>query len=315
MNFKQLRAFREVMLTGSVSEAARRLFRSQPAISALISSLEKNIGIELFYRQGMRLKPVPEAHYLFAEATQILEHLENTRRTMKSIRNFDHGELRIVSMPGPSVFLLPDFIDQFLDGRDTIKVSLISKTSPQVRQLVSAQQFDIGFADHSLLMDHDMSLVKRDIFEFDCLCAMRAEDPLAQKQVITPDDLSGKPMATLFEEHPTYLQTKAAFLEMGAKFNPMFEAQYFIPLYTFIERGLAYAVIDQLSARSYQLKSGQRQGEIVFRPFIPRVKLATLVLTPAHKPQSLLAQQFQEKFKDMLGAIKSNSFSDLASRQ
>ena len=166
-----------------------------------------------------------------------------------------------------------------------------------------------------LLMDHDMSLVKRDIFEFDCLCAMRAEDPLAQKQVITPDDLSGKPMATLFEEHPTYLQTKAAFLEMGAKFNPMFEAQYFIPLYTFIERGLAYAVIDQLSARSYQLKSGQRQGEIVFRPFIPRVKLATLVLTPAHKPQSLLAQQFQEKFKDMLGAIKSNSFSDLASRQ
>lgn len=312
MNFKQLRAFREVMLTGSVSEAARRLYRSQPAISALISSLEKNIGIKLFYRQGMRLKPVPEAHYLFAEATQILDHLENTRRTIESIRNFEHGELRIVSMPGPSVFLLPDFIDRFLNGRDTIKVSLISKTSPQVRQLVAAQQYDIGFADHSFLTNQDMSLIKQDIFEFDCLCAMRADDPLARKEVITPIDLSGKPMATLFEEHPTYLQTKAAFAEMHAEFNRMFEAQYFIPLFTFIERGLAYAVIDQLSAESYQLKSAQGKGGIVFRPFTPKVKMVTLVLSPQHTPQSLLAQQFLKEFKDLLSAIKSKSFSDLA---
>ena len=313
MNFKQLRAFREVMLTGSVSEAARRLYRSQPAISALISSLEKNIGIKLFYRQGMRLKPVPEAQYLFAEATQILDHLENARRTMTSIRKFEHGKLRVVSMPGPSVFLLPDFIDQFLKGREAIKVSLISKTSPQVRQLVAAQQFDIGFADHSMVADHDMSLVEQDLFEFDCLCAMRADDPLARKEVITPVDLSGKPMATLFEEHPTYLQTKAAFAEMGAEFNTLFEAQYFIPLFTFIERGLAYAVIDRLSAASYQLRSGQGKSRIVFRAFIPRVKLVTMVLSPQHTPQSLLAQQFLGKFKEMLTSIKTKSFSDAPS--
>ena len=37
MNLKQLRAFREVMLTGSISEAARNLYRTQPAISSAIA--------------------------------------------------------------------------------------------------------------------------------------------------------------------------------------------------------------------------------------------------------------------------------------
>ena len=44
LNLKQLSAFREVMLTGSVSEAARNLYRTQPAISSMIAGLEENIG-------------------------------------------------------------------------------------------------------------------------------------------------------------------------------------------------------------------------------------------------------------------------------
>ena len=52
MNLKQLSAFREVMLTGSVSEAARNLYRTQPAISSLIASLEQDVGFELFSQIG-----------------------------------------------------------------------------------------------------------------------------------------------------------------------------------------------------------------------------------------------------------------------
>ncbi|MCP4186047.1 MAG: LysR family transcriptional regulator [Gammaproteobacteria bacterium] len=73
MNLKQLRAFSEVVKTGSVSEAARRLHRTQPAVSAVISSLEDELGIALFIRKGMRLKPAPEAQFLLREANEILE--------------------------------------------------------------------------------------------------------------------------------------------------------------------------------------------------------------------------------------------------
>ena len=48
MNLRQLEAFQEVMLTGSVSEAARNIGRTQPAVSTMISGLEQTVGYELF---------------------------------------------------------------------------------------------------------------------------------------------------------------------------------------------------------------------------------------------------------------------------
>ncbi len=58
LNLKQLSAFREVMLTGTVSEAARNLYRTQSAISSLIAGLEDDIGFKHFARRGGRLHPV-----------------------------------------------------------------------------------------------------------------------------------------------------------------------------------------------------------------------------------------------------------------
>ncbi len=52
MNLRQLQAFKEVMLTGSVTEAARNIGRTQPAISTLIAGLESSVGYDLFERRG-----------------------------------------------------------------------------------------------------------------------------------------------------------------------------------------------------------------------------------------------------------------------
>lgn len=306
MNLKQLSAFREVMLTGSVSEAARNLSRTQPAISAMIAGLESDVGFALFTRRGGRLHPVPEAHYLMEEATEILNRLDSTRRIMQSVRDLEQGTLRIVAMPGPSVFLLPALISRFVAGREGIKVSLISRSSPQVQQLVSVQQYDLGLADLGSAAPGDSALVTHDIERFECLCALPANDPLARQAAITAADLSGKPMATLYTDHPTFAQTKAAFAAMGAEFNASFETQYFIPLLTFVERALAYAVIDPLSAESYRLYR-QAERSVVFRPFSPKVYFLASIITPAHRPLSNLAQAFTASLKQEIRRIKLTS--------
>ena len=291
MNLKQLSAFREVMLTGSVSEAARNLYRTQPAVSAMIASLEEDVGFELFARRGGRLHPVPEAHYLLEEANAILSRLDGAERTMKSIRDLEEGTLRIVSMPGPAVFLLPALISRFVKGRDGIKASLISRSSPQVQQLVSVQQYDLGLADFGFAGATESPLVLNEIVSLQCLCAMPLDDPLADKESVSAMDLDGRPMATLYADHPTYRQTVAAFDAAGAAFNACFEAQYFLPLLTFVERGLACSIVDPLSAESYRLYR-ERDRQLVFRPFSPTVHLAATIMTPAHRPQSNLAQAF-----------------------
>ena len=59
MNLNQLTVFHEVMTTGSISQAARNLGRTQPAISLALKALEDTLGFQLFQRQGRALLPVP----------------------------------------------------------------------------------------------------------------------------------------------------------------------------------------------------------------------------------------------------------------
>ena len=302
MNFKQLRAFKEVMQTQSISEAARRLHRTQPAISSLISGLENQLGIKLFKRQGMRLHPVPEAYFLLQQASKILDGLEHSKQTMQSIRNLEQGSLSIVCMPGPSVFFMPDLIDNFLKKRSEVKISLITKSSSNIESLISTQQYDMGFADMNQLEESHSNLINYERISIPCLCALNVNDPLSAKAQIDARDLDNKPLAALYEDHSTRLQTETAFATAKSTLNICFQAQYFIPLLTFIERGRACAVVDLLSAISYQLYRPENP-QIVFKPFSPDIKLDTAIMTPSHRPASKLATQFRDLIKNRLKTI------------
>ena len=291
------------MRTGSVSEAARHLHRTQPAVSAVLSNLEEELGLKLFIRQGMRLKPAPEAYFLLKESHEILEKVENAQRTMQGVKKLEEGKLEIVCMPGPSVFLLPNLITRFIGARKNISVSLITKSSPEVEQSVSTQNADIGFADFELIEDPESDLVEFEVLDFECFCAMHIDDPLMSKPVITPNLLSGKPLATLYADHPTSLQLDEAFSSTGSIFNSQYQAQFFISLFAFVEQGLAYSIMDRLSMESYCLQSKQNKL-IDFRPFRPKVTLRTTIIKPAFRPVSLLSNKFHGEFQSMLHSIR-----------
>ena len=303
LNLKQLKAFREVINTGSVSEAARRLHRSQPAISATLASLERELGMALFLRQGMRLTPVPEAYYLLKESEEILRRVEGAERIMNDVKNSSRGDLEVASMPGPSVVVVPHLIGQFALEHAGARFSLVSKSSVEVEQTVSAQNSDLGLADYDLLDDPESTLVHHEIFDFDCYCAMRADDPLSSRELIKPQDLANRPMATLYQNHPTCEQTRRAFEGEGVDLNTRFQAQYFIALFAYISEGLACSIIDRLSIKSYFLLNPDAGRKLVFRPFRPRVNLRISLITPAYRPVSIVANSFTRHCSEYLQSL------------
>lgn len=292
MKLNQLKIFREVMLSGSVSQAARNLRRTQPAISTAIARLEEDLGFKLFERQGHRMIPVPEAHYLLAEASETLERLASTERNLKNLKKLEAGNLRIVAMPGPSVFLLPRLVSRFTQGRQDIRATIITRSSPQVHQLISTQSYDFGIADLGVENDVNSQLVKTIPVVSNCLCAIPKDDPLAHKDLISPCDLSGRPMATLNTDHDIHQRTQNAFQNAGATFKVRFETQYFLPLLTYVEANQAFAIVDTLSVESYLQYRGVQECGVVFRRFEPQIPLYFASLLPSHRAQSLLATAF-----------------------
>ncbi|RBW48495.1 LysR family transcriptional regulator [Marinobacter sp. F3R11] len=304
MNLKQLRAFREVMVTGSVSKAAENLFRTQPAISAQLAGLEKEVGLKLFERREGRLHPVPEAEYLLSQAVEILDKVDNLQENLTSVKNLNTGRINIVAMIGPSIFFLPNLISKFVKDRKHVDISLFSSSSFQTQQLMSAQRYDVGIVDEGTPdLDSGLSLVDHERLDYHCVCAVPANDPLARREFITARDLDGKPLAMLAETHGIHKEIKRVFEEQGLTMNCRFETQYFLPQLVFVERGLAYAIVDPITVDSYysNYKSDDR---IVFLPFHPSITFSISIITPSHRPLSTLANHFVMYLREELQSFQ-----------
>lgn len=298
LSLRQLMVFREVMRCGSVSEAAKTLHRSQPALSAMLSNMEAELGFVLFARKGNRLMPKPEAHFFMEEVNRVLDDFNRATHMMGEVARLQAGQLRVACMPAASLFLVPRLISEFVQNKPEVKVSLMSNSSTAVHEWVASQQFDVGIAE----VPTERSSLRIDRIDTACLCALRADDPLAHKQKITPADLNAKPMAVLFEEHFTAIGTRTAFAHAGATLNQRFELRAFISGFDFVEQGLAYCVCDPISAASYRLYTNNT-GPLIFRPFEPKVTYTFAILRPAFKPSSLITDAFCRQLTARISTI------------
>ena len=292
LTFRQLRTFVEVMGTGSVSEAGRSLGRTQPAVSATIAGLEKEIGFRLFERERGRLVATPEAHYFKEEAEFVLERLSRSARTLQEIGNLDKGTIRIACSPAASNFFMPKVTASFLRSRPHVKASLMMRSSAVVADWIASQQYDIGFAE----TPPPRQTIREDNFAFPCLCAMPKGDPLSRKRRITPRDLEDLPLAMLYRDHPLSVQLRAAFESDGVRLNRRFELATQHPALQLVSEGLCYAVCESISAFSHTQIFGSRSG-IAFKPFDPTLSLNMSLMVPANRPLSMLADEFAKELK------------------
>ncbi|BBB25862.1 LysR family transcriptional regulator [Amphritea japonica] len=301
MNLKQMEAFRAVMLTGSVSQAAKQLYRTQPAVSMMLSSLEEDIGFQLFERRKKRLYPTPEANYLYNEVAAIFSRIQDLSQTVQDIQNKQYGFLRIGCMPGPSNFFIPDILADYLEEHPNVQASLQTRTSDSVVEWIASNQYDLGLAEMSM---HQLNGSRNQIFELLCTCAIPANHPLAEHSVITPAMLDEEPMITLHPDHMIFHDLLQLFEASGHRMNVCLQTRFFIPALKFVERGLGVCVLDPISAFSYTTYA--QPGKVVFRRFQPDVHLRVGLMFPSDAPSSMITLEFAELLRNRIENVIEN---------
>lgn len=304
MNFWQLRVFQEIMLTSSVSQAARNLGRTQSSISATLGKLEEHIGYQLFERRSRRLIPVPEAYFLHVEGEKILQNVDYLDQALAGKRPGIDEEVRIACMPLIAELLIPTVIGKFTATFPSCKFLVSSRHSRAVYRAVSTQKFDIGFAE----CVEDTDLIHEDRIEVECLCALSANDPLAKKEFIATEDLDAKPCASFLSDHFISERLEQQFRDAGCRFNPQFRFQNAatscLPL---IEEGPTYGVFSPLSIW-LNSQTNLKTRNIVYRRMVEPIAFPFAILTPAHRPVSRIARAFlnllQGEIQMMLGKLE-----------
>jgi DNA-binding transcriptional LysR family regulator len=144
MLLAQLEAFIEVARARSVSRAADALFLTQPALTARIQGLERDLGAQLFVRtpRGMRLTEAGEVFLPFAARS--LETLADGRRLVNAFERGGAGRLSLGAAPAVSTYVLPAVLKRFSISHPRVAVSVRTGHSEEMLELVLREQADLG---------------------------------------------------------------------------------------------------------------------------------------------------------------------------
>ena len=290
MRYRQLEAFRAVMLAGSVTQAAEMLSVSQPAVSRLIACLELDIGFPLFRRRRGRLQPTPEAQFLLGEVERAIANLDHVAQVAEDIRNRRTGHLRIACLPGFATSLLPRVIARFLKQRPETTISFQPRANQRVQEWIMAQQFDVGLAE----IPPEHPAIESESLYVRCVCVLPEDHPLAPRAAITAADLDDVPLVSLNRDHSHTRNLREAFERAGARFNMRVETRQFAPACIMVAEGVGAAIVSPIDAAEYAGRG------LVIRPFEPAIAFGLGILYPAYRPRSLILSEFVELFQASL---------------
>jgi len=290
LNFRQIEAFRAVMLSLSMTQAAKELHTSQPNISRVIGQLERRIGLKLFERHAGKLVPTLEGQVFFRDVERTFAGLRGLEEAADAIRKRGAGRLRIASVPSMAMVVAPDAINLFAQAYPDVDVTLEVTDSVTVCQWVTTGYADVGIASeifNSTSIEHEV--VQHNIG----VCITHPEHRLAKrKRPITAKDLAGEKFLSLRSSDTMRKQVDKACLVDGEEKRILaYESHFAAAICHMVACGMGVSVANPLVARNYG-------GQITMLPFTPDVDFPTYLVYPLNSPMNMLAKAFASAMRE-----------------
>ena len=284
LNLRQIEVFRAIMITGSISGAARLLSVSQPAISRLLAYTEDRLALRLFERVRGRVQPTPEARRLFQEVDQVHQGVVRVNELADELRERGTGSVRIVASPSVGQALVPDAIARLRERFPDLRVEFEVLTLLEIVAKVVAGRADLGV---SILPVDEPTLDTEVLTEGRLMVIMPRDHALARLRPLigfgpqTPyGDIVGRALA---------LKSAPLRISTVVRFTPVACAM--------VRAGAGVAVVDEFVLR------GRTWPELVSRPLAPKARVRAHLLTPRFEPLSRTAGAFVEILKGMVPAL------------
>ena len=142
------RIFYTVANTGNISQAAKQLYNSQPAISKSISRLEESLGIVLFSRSSRGVTMTEEGRILYEHVRTAFEAIDAGEEQIRRMTALNIGSLHIGASNTLCKFVLLPYLQSFIEAYPHIKILLSCLSSNQTLTQMDSGKIDIGLVAH-----------------------------------------------------------------------------------------------------------------------------------------------------------------------
>lgn len=145
MNLKQLEAFVMIANNKSFSLTAKKLYLTQPTVSAYISKLEYELGEKLFYRTTKEVTLTEAGKKIYIYAKDIIELAEKIENAFKGSSEEGTRRMVISASSIPGTYLLPGILAEFSRTYPNVEMRVQESDSVGVMNDIREHRADLGF--------------------------------------------------------------------------------------------------------------------------------------------------------------------------
>ena len=294
MDIRILRYFLAVAREENMTKAAEQLHVTQPTLSKALRSLEEELGKKLFTRHSFSIRLTEEGHLLRNRAEDLVSMADKITQEFVTLDDITGGDIYFGLAESFQIRYLAREIRDFRRQYPDLRYHITSGDTEQV-----TEKLDKGLMEFAVLVG------KPDESRYEYVqfpepdkwgLVFRDEDLLAEKEVITVDDLIGLPLfcseQSWKNDLPTWCGERIWELHLEGSFRLSYNASLFA------KEGLGYLLtLDHLVDTS--AVSG-----LVFRPLTPPLTTELYLIWKKYQAFSPIAQRFLKHVKASFESIK-----------
>ena len=241
MNTADVLAFIEVARAESFSQAAERLFLTQPAISKRVSNLEESLGVQLFDRVGRRVQLTEAGRALLPRARQWLLDFDDIRKSIADLSGPITGVLRIGTSHHIGLHRLPPTLRRFSQLYPEVRLDIQFIDSEEAYESVLSGELELGIV--TLPPVPDARLLAEEIWDDPLAFVAGRDHPLAGNPGVQLQDLTHHP--AILPSLNTFTRQIAArlFQESHLELNVTMATNYLETIRMMVSIGLGWSVL------------------------------------------------------------------------
>lgn len=289
ISFELYKIFYHTANAMSFSKAANELHVTQSAVSQAIKSLETQLGISLFFRQGRSVRLTYEGEVLFAHIEKAYNFIKAAENSIKSIKSLDEGTVFIGASDTITRYFLIHKIKKFNALYPKVKISINNRPSPRSVDLLTNGEIDIAVInlnpknDYDGLDEHPIASIEN-VF----ICAKEAKPK--EDRPLTLKELSTLPLVCLEQKSTTRMVMEDFYKKNHVRLKPAFEFGSMEVIVESVKSNMGIGFVSKNAA----LQSIEDQSIYALPLVEPIPDITISVLTSKTKPLSLAAQKFFE---------------------
>jgi len=286
-NYELYKVFYWAAKTGSLTQAAKMLYLTQPSVSHAIKQLEESFGITLFYRtsKGVALTQEGSVLYSYIEQSQMLISLAEEK--MAALKNLESGELRIGGSDSLFKHYVLPYLEQFHERHPGVKLHLNHGTTPEIIGFLKEGRIDLGVVRMPIV---DPQLQVTESFQLqDCFVA-GARYAQLKGAVLSLAELLQYPIILFSRNSRARMTITELFQSYGYSIKPEIEVGSVDLLIEFAKRGLGISYV----TREFVTKELEEGALFEVRIDVPLPPAHVGILTMNSVPLSHAAAAFIE---------------------